>query len=535
MSEERRSKYNRTPLYVSFAFLLGMTIAFYFIPAKPHINTTANSQISKFQEVLTYINHYYVDTINNENLMEEAITGMLQSLDPHSTYANAVENKSMQESLGGAFEGIGVQFTIINDTVMVVAVITGGPSEKVGIRAGDRIVTVDGENFAGVELENNDVLKILRGKKGSKVKVGIKREDFPQIYDYEITRDVIPTYTVDVSYMINDRDGYIKVNQFGETTSDEFAEALIKLKDEGMTKLILDLRGNPGGYLEAAIMMCDELLPKNELIVYTSGLRTRSEEFRASRYGHFEDGEVVVLIDDFSASASEIVAGAVQDNDRGLVVGRRSYGKGLIQRQFDLKDHSNIRLTVSRYYTPSGRSIQKDYNHGKNVYDEDLIHRYENGEMDSASSIKFDETLKYQTKNGRTVYGGGGIMPDFFVPLDRDSNLTAFYQLLNSSALIEFAFNYTISHSDNLKKQFPNARSFVRNMNITDDLFQQLIAFYKQKHQKGILLSRNSEKEIKLWLKALIGRNLYQEEAFYPVINQTDKVILKAIEVTPSL
>lgn len=534
MSEERNRSRNRTLLYVSFAFLLGMTIAFYFIPTQSRVNTSAKTSMGKLQEVLLYINEFYVDTVDYDHLIEEAINGMLQSLDPHSTYSNAVENKAMQESLDGAFEGIGVQFNIMNDTVMVVAVITGGPSEKVGIRAGDRIVKVDDEDFAGVGIENNDVLKTLRGKKGSKVKVGIMREGFSQIYDYEIIRDVIPTYTVDVAYMINNKDGYIKINQFGSTTADEFAEALSKLTKQGMKKLILDLRGNPGGYLEAAIRICDELLPNKEMIVYTEGLRTSTEEFLASRYGHFEEGEVVVLIDDFSASASEIVAGAIQDNDRGLIVGRRSFGKGLVQRQFELGDHSTVRITVSRYHTPSGRSIQKDYHQGKEAYNEDLIKRYESGEMDSASSIKFDETLKFYTKNGRTVYGGGGIMPDYFVPLDRDSNMSAFYQILNSSALIEFAFNYTVTHSETLKKRFPDANSFVKNMEISEDLYRQLLQFYQQKHQKSITLNRNSEKETKLWLKALIGRNLYREEAFYPVINQTDKVILKAIEVKPS-
>ena len=299
-----------------------------------------------------------------------------------------------------------------------------------------------------------------------------------------------------------------------------------------MTKLILDLRGNPGGYLEAAISVCDELLSAGELIVYTEGLRVKTEKIKATSYGYFETGEVVILIDDFSASASEIVAGAVQDNDRGLIVGRRSFGKGLVQRQFELEDKSTIRLTTSRYHTPSGRSIQKTYNKGKNDYAEELLKRYENGEMDAASHIKFDEQQKYYTKNGRIVYGGGGIMPDYFVPLDRDSNLTAFYQVLNSSALIEFSFNYTTKNMENLRRQYPDAKSFVQNMQVNESLFEELMILYHNKNKgQKLALNEASKKELKLWLKALIGRNLHREEAFYPVINSSDKVIMKAMEL----
>jgi len=519
-----------TPLYLAIAFLLGIAVALYLLPAKP--NSFSNKQLQKFNEVFQYINMYYVDTVDTEKLFEEAINGMLQSLDPHSTYVNAVENKALMESLDGAFEGIGVQFSIINDTVMVVAVVSGGPSEKVGLRVGDRIVMVDGKQFAGIGIQNEDVMKSLRGKKNSKVDVGIKREGFKQIYHYLITRDVIPTYTVDVSYMIDNNKGYIKINQFGSTTGDEFANALKKLKSMGMKKLILDLRGNPGGYLEAAIRVCDELLPDGEMIVYTEGLRVKKNTIYATKYGNFENGEVVVLIDDFSASASEIVAGAVQDNDRGMVVGRRSFGKGLVQRQFDLNDKSTIRLTTSRYHTPSGRCIQKDYKNGSLAYEEELIKRYENGEMDSTENISFDKSLKYKTKKGRTVYGGGGIMPDYFIPLDRDEELFAFYQILNSSSIIEFAFDYSTRNQQTLKSKFPNAKSYVKNMTISDQLLERLLNFYSTKTgQQVVALNAASKKELKVWIKALIGRNLYQDEAFYPVINTTDKAIIKAIEI----
>ena len=526
------TKKNRwKPFHIVIAFLLGMTVAIYIMPSS-NGTLTRNHQLSKFNKVLQYVNSFYVDTVHQEKLIEEAINGMLQSLDPHSTYANAMQNKAAQEALDGAFEGIGVQFNILNDTVMVVAVISGGPSEKVGLRAGDRIVTVDGKSFAGIGIENSDVLKTLRGKKNSIVKLGIMRQGFNQVYEYKIVRDVIPTYTVDVSYMIDYKTGYVKINQFGSTTAREFANALQKLKQEGMTKLILDLRGNPGGYLEAAISVCDELLPAGEMIVYTEGLRVKTEMMKATSYGHFETGEVVILIDDFSASASEIVAGAIQDNDRGWVVGRRSFGKGLVQRQFELEDKSTIRLTTSRYHTPSGRSIQKRYNKGKNEYAEELLKRYENGEMDSASNIKFDEKQKYYTKKGRIVYGGGGIMPDHFVPLDRDSNLTAFYQVLNSSAIVEYSFHYTTSNMEKLRKQYPDAKSFIRNMHVSESLFGELMKLYYNKNEKeNLILNEASKRELKIWLKALIGRNLYRDDAFYPVINSSDKVILKAMEL----
>ncbi|MEG1556656.1 MAG: S41 family peptidase, partial [Bacteroidales bacterium] len=333
-------------------------------------------------------------------------------------------------------------------------------------------------------------------------------------------------------YMIDDHTGYIKINQFGSTTADEFAKAIHKLKNKGMTKMILDLRSNAGGFLDAAIQVCDEFLPKNEMIVYTEGMRVPTDKIYATRYGNFENGKVVVLIDDFSASASEIVAGAIQDNDRGTVVGRRSFGKGLVQRQLDLSDRSTIRLTTSRYHTPSGRCIQREYKDGSTAYYEELINRYEHGEMDNADSIKFDKNLKYTTKKGRTVYGGGGIMPDYFVPLDRDSNMSAFYQVLNSSAIIQFAFDYANKNKETIIKAYPNAETYVKQMKISNELLQELLRFYSLKSKQKIQhLNNASVKEIKVWLKALIGRNLYQDEAFYPVINSTDKVVLKAIEI----
>jgi carboxyl-terminal processing protease len=419
----------------------------------------------------------------------------------------------------------------MHDTITVVAAISGGPSQKKGILTGDKIVTVNGENVAGVGIENEQVMKLLRGKKNTKVDVGVKRDGFSEIYNYEIIRDVIPTYTVDVAYMINSETGYIKINQFGATTAAEFAKSLQQLKNEGMQALILDLRGNSGGYLDAGIMVCDELLPDGEMIVYTEGLRVKTEKIYATSYGNFEKGKLIVLIDDFSASASEIVAGAVQDNDRGWVVGRRSFGKGLVQRQIKLKDGSSFRITTSRYHTPSGRCIQKDYKDGLDAYYEELANRILNGEMESQDSIKFDDSQKFYTKKGRVVYGGGGIMPDVFVPIDRDDNLQAFYQLLNSGFLYQFAFDYTSKNQDFLKRKFPTPKAFIENMQVSETLYYTLIRQYQKENQKSLSLNSESENRIKLWLKALVGRVLYRDEGFYPVINQIDKTIIEALKL----
>ena len=518
------------PLYLVLAFLLGMMIAVWLLSSK--LVRIRHDSSDKFNEVLTYLERMYVDSVNTNELTEMAISSMLQQLDPHSTYANAQENKEVMESLDGAFEGVGIQFSLMNDTVMVIATISGGPSAKVGIQAGDRIVTVNDSVIAGVNIQNEDVMHLLRGKKNSKVKVGIKRPGFDKLYHYEITRDKIPTYTVDVSYMIDQQTGYVKINQFGKNTGKEFAEALVKLNGKGMRKLILDLRGNPGGYLESCIEVCDELLSKGEMIVYTEGLHIPTDKVRATSYGHFEQGTLVVLIDDFSASASEIVAGAVQDNDRGTVIGRRSFGKGLVQQQIDFSDKSSMRLTVARYHTPSGRCIQKTYEKGTDAYNFELYDRFLHGEMDSRDSIKENKNLIYKTKMGRTVYGGGGIMPDIFVPLDRDSLLTDCYELLNSGKLYPFAFHYVTENKKSLQQHYPDAESFVKNMKITDQVMQQFWNFHQKENKKQKpVLSPESEKELKLWLKALIGRDLYQDEAFYPVINLSDKTIQEAIKI----
>lgn len=516
-------------LYLLIAFLFGISVAINFLPSRKNV-VMSNAQAGKLNEVLQYVDRYYVDSVKADTLFDQAISYILQSLDPHSSYATPEQNKAMMESLEGAFEGVGIQFNIMNDTVMVVATVSGGPAERAGIRAGDRIVSVDGKSMIGAT--NDKVYKSLRGKKGSKVKVGIRRQGSKDVAMYDLRRDVIPTYTVDVSYMVNKNTGYIKINEFGSTTAKEFTNAIQKLKNQGMTSMIVDLRGNSGGFLDAAIGVCDEMLSKNQKIVSVEGLKVRPEVFKATRKGSFQEGKVVILIDDFSASASEIVAGAIQDNDRGFVVGRRSFGKGLVQRQFNLSDNSTIRLTTARYHTPSGRCIQRDYKEGTEAYYEDVYNRLTSGELMNADSAKLDKSVSYTTVGGRTVYGGGGIMPDYYVPVDTNSALDGYYTVANTAALIQYAFHYANNHKADLKKKYPNATAFAAKMTVTDAQLNDALKVYTQLTKKSVpTLSNSSKQELKKWMKALIGRNLYGNDAFYPVVNASDKTMLKALEV----
>ena len=524
---------NRSPfsfsrvLYTIMIFLIGVSAAFYIVK-KQH--TTPNAY-DKLRDLIYFIDHHYVDTVNHELLSEDAIRGILEHLDPHSVYSTAEENKAQTEQLDGIFEGIGVQFNIMNDTIMVIAAIAGGPSESVGIKAGDRIVRVNDETVADIGITNEQVFKLLRGKKGTTVKVGILRLNVIGVIDFEITRDVIPTNSVTSAYMITDETGYIKVDQFGGHTSEEFYEALAKLIPKGMKKLIVDLRGNTGGYLESALRITDHFLEKGDLILSIKGLHSKSEKFYASGKGVYKNGELIVLIDEFSASSSEIFAGAIQDNDRGTILGRQSFGKGLVQRPFDFSDGSQVRLTVSRYYTPSGRCIQRDYTNGTNAYYEDLINRII--EDEDSSFIKTDTlpSMEYRTKSGRIVYGGGGITPDILISHEKRIHSNDFYQVLNSAALIQFAFNYANQNKETLTKHFPTPESFINNMNVSDAVFNDYLKFYVQKNSAVIpILNTTESKELKIWLKAFIGRNLYQDDAFYPIINTMDDVIQQAVK-----
>ncbi|MCL2247499.1 MAG: S41 family peptidase, partial [Lentimicrobiaceae bacterium] len=431
----------------------------------------------------------------------------------------------------GAFEGIGVQFNIMNDTIMVVAALAGGPSEKAGIKAGDRIVLVNDEPVANIGISNEQVRKILKGKKGTHVKVGIIRPDVDGVLDFDIVRNVIPTHSITSAYMMNNQIGYIKIDQFGGHTADEFTDALYKLISKGMQKFILDLRGNSGGYLEAALKITDHFLQKDDLMLSVKGLHTKQEEFFASGKGAFKQGEVIVLIDEFSASASEIVAGAIQDNDRGVIIGQRSFGKGLVQRPFNFSDGSQVRLTVSRYYTPSGRCIQRDYNNGTAAYYEELLQRIINEEDTLSNSSDSLSAVEYRTKAGRIVYGGGGITPDVTVPHEKRIHSNDYYQALNSAALIQFAFNYANQNKAMLTKNSPSAESFIKKMQINEMVLKDYLKFYAQKNSVEFPTLNTEEKNLLCsWLKAFIGRNLYQDEAFYPIINTMDEVILEALK-----
>lgn len=486
---------------------------------------------SKLSDVVNYIVHEYVDSVSRDKLTEDGIQGILENLDPHSQYISTNDYHEINDPLLGNFEGIGIQFRIEKDTIVVIQTIVGGPSEKTGLAAGDRIVTVNDSLVAGVSIDNRGAMKKLKGKRGTQVKVGIFRRGIPDIIDFMITRDVIPTYSVDIAYMPTKTTGYIKISKFSATTYDEFIKAVAELENEGMQDLIIDLRGNSGGYLKAAIDISDEFLPDGELIVYTDGKNQPKELFHATNKGRLENNDVVILIDGGSASASEIVAGAIQDNDRGLIIGRRSFGKGLVQRQLDLLDGSAVRLTIARYYTPTGRCIQKPYDpeKGFDEYYSESYHRFLNGELEEIDSIHFNDSLKYITPGGKIVYGGGGIMPDVFIPIERGKDFQFYNDLIQKSLIFRFAFEYTDKHRNELK-QYNNFKNFNKSFEISDVLFDEFITFGEKnnvaKDPEGI---ENSKRKIKTLLKAYIGRNLYDNEGFYPIYLSMDDTFNEAI------
>lgn len=483
----------------------------------------------KVDQLLQLIEKNYVDSTNTDELTEEMAIDLIAKLDPHSVYIPAKDLEIVNTELEGSFSGIGVQFNIQNDTIMVISVISGGPSEKAGLLAGDRIVQVDDSVFTGKTITNEKVLRTLRGKDKSKVKLGVKRPGTREMLSYTITRDEIPVTSVDISYLVAPATGLIKVNKFGDTTYKEFLTAIANLKSKGATRFIIDLRENSGGYLERAISMINEFLPAKQLIVYTEGKSY-------PRYDAFSDGTgsciqnpVVVLIDEFSASASEIFAGAIQDNDRGVIIGRRSFGKGLVQQQFDLSDGSAVRLTVARYYTPSGRSIQKPYEKGKSdEYNMDLMNRYMHGEFETADSIHNNDTLVFKTLAGRTVYGGGGIMPDIFIPRDTTEFTDYFAKVVNYAHIYQFAFAYTDQHRATLSK-LKDWKAMEKHLD-AQNLLNQFVAFAEKRGVKPqpsqIQQSRNI---ILVRLKAYISRNVLGDEGFYPILFKDDPAVKKAI------
>ena len=506
--------------------------------------TQNKEAMRKLQMAEFAIANLYVDKVEEDKLVEEAIIKMLAQLDPHSTYNNAEEVKKMNEPLQGNFEGIGVQFQMIEDTLLVIQPVSNGPSEKVGILAGDRIIAVNDSAIAGVQMNTEDIMARLRGPKNSEVKLTIVRRAVNDALHFTVKRDKIPILSLDATYMIQPQTGYIRVNRFASTTTEEFTQALKELQKKGMKDLILDLQGNGGGYLNAAIDLANEFLGQKELIVYTEGRAARRSDFFA-KGGNFRNGRLVVLVDEYSASASEIVAGAIQDWDRGVLVGRRTFGKGLVQRPIDLPDGSMIRLTVARYYTPAGRCIQKPYDSTANLdggvdsgdskekYNQELIDRFNRGEMVHADSIHFADSLKVQTKRlGRTVYGGGGIMPDFFVPIDTAQYTDYHRNLVAKGVVIKATTSYIERHRKELQNKYKKFAAFNEKFEIDNDFLTEIrtladnekITFYEKQYQQSLPL-------IKTQLKALIARDLWDMNEYFQVMNGTNQSVQQALEV----
>ncbi|WP_339923720.1 S41 family peptidase [uncultured Cyclobacterium sp.] len=520
----------RLPIFLALGISAGIWIGATFAEPSSDRNDL-KSAIYKLQEIITYINRDYVDSVDTNELVEFGIEKMLGKLDPHSSYIPAKDAALAKSQLEGEFDGIGIEFGILRDTIYVVSPLTGGPSEKIGLLPGDQIVKVDGETVAGTGVTNRDVFDLLRGPKGSQVEIAIKRKRESDLLDFKITRDKIPQYSVNASYMIDGETGYIKITRFAANTHEEFRSALEELKAEGMKRLIMDLQGNPGGYMGAAINIADEMLKDKAVIVSQKGKLDRyNQEAFAVRPGAFEEGAVIVLVNEGSASASEIVAGAIQDNDRGLIVGRRSFGKGLVQMPIDLSDGAELRLTIARYYTPSGRSIQKPYGESEEDYAMDYYNRLEHGEFFSADSIDFNDTLKYETLKGRTVYGGGGIMPDYFVPLDTSMSSSYVNRLFSSESWREYILDYL----DLNKKKFDKMpfEAFNKDFDITDAMLGDLVKTgekYKVKFNEKDF--EKSKTYLKILLKAHMARNIYDDDAFYKVINEVNEIYQQAIKL----
>jgi carboxyl-terminal processing protease len=531
VSETKNTKSQiRLPIILALAVSAGIWIGATFAEPKSDQNDL-RAALYKLQEIMTYINRDYVDSVDTNELVEYGITKMLENLDPHSSYIPARDASLAQSQLEGEFDGIGVEFGIIRDTIYVVSPLTGGPSEALGILSGDQIIRVDGKTVAGIGITNRDVFDYLRGPRGSKVVIDIKRRNQPELLTYEITRDKIPQYSINATYMVDKEIGYIKITRFAATTYEEFKTALNQLQGQGMKKLIIDLQGNPGGYMGAAINMADELLGDRDLIVSQEGKVSQySQKAFALKPGMFEEGSVIVLINEGSASASEILAGAVQDNDRGLIVGRRSFGKGLVQMPIDLSDGAELRLTIARYYTPSGRSIQKPYDSNAEAYERDWMDRYEQGEFFSADSIKFNDSLKYETKKGRTVYGGGGIMPDYFVALDTTMNSAYVSRLFNTDSSREFLLDFVTKNKENFKGM--TVDQYYTDYKVNDAMLMELVEYGKKNKVEFDSQDFNKSKEyLRILVKAHLGRQLYDDSAFYKVINDINEVYLQALNL----
>ncbi len=497
---------------------------------QPQSKGQMNAQ--KLATTLYLIENFYVDTANIDKVTEDAIIAALKELDPHSAYISKKDVEKANEPLVGSFEGIGVTFQLIRDTITVISPVAGGPSEKVGIMAGDQFIKIDGEEAVGKKVDNEYVQKHLRGKKGTKVTVSVKRGSDKELLDFEIIRDKIPLNSINAAYMLDNHVGYIKLDRFAQESTQEFKEAFAKLQSQGMRSLIFDLRGNTGGYLNTAIELVDQFLTEDQLVVFTEGIRSPRQEWRSTKDGLYIAGKLVVLIDEGSASASEIFSGAMQDHDRGVVIGRRSFGKGLVQRPFNLPDGAQIRLTTSRYHTPSGRCIQRPYENGVEDYAKEMTKRLEHGEYFHADSIHFPDSLKYKTDGGRTVYGGGGIMPDIFIPADTSYNSKLYTNIVRKGALNRFTTDYALKHRDDIKAQYGDFGSFNKDFVVSQELVDGLKkASDEAKVEWNDEQFARSEKFILLQMKALIARNVWETQQYYEVMAAIDPGIKKALEI----
>jgi len=521
------------PLFFAIVLVIGIFIGIRLNRNSQHnqlieMFNSSNLSANKLDELLDYVVRDYVDTLDRDSLTDLTIENLLSNLDPHSAYIPATDLQATNEPLNGNFEGIGIEFNILRDTIYVVTAIPGGPSEKVGIKSGDKIIMVDGKKVAGVGITNEMVFQNLKGKGGTVVTIGVLRFGTKQIENFKITRGRIPIYSVDASYMMDSITGFIKISRFASNTYTEFKEAIIKLEKMGMKQMLLDLRGNPGGFLDAAIAISDEFLPKGKMIVYTQGKNKPRQNSIASEKGQFENQKLAILIDENSASASEIVAGAVQDNDRGIIVGRRSFGKGLVQEQNEFRDGSAIRLTIARYYTPTGRCIQKPYENGHLAdYYHEEIDRYDSGELVNKDSVKTNKKLKYTTPKGKIVYGGGGIMPDYFIPIDTTKLSKYISELIYKNVINDFALEYVNKNRSNFN--YKNANQFNEQFKVNNALVNELKTYAtKNKINNANDLTKGFD-ILSIHLKAYIAKVLFNQEAWFVVKNANDEACKKAL------
>lgn len=518
------------PLLLSFILVIGMLLGFKLQGNKVE-RSGLNGKPGSIEELLRLIESKYVDDTNRDELVETAINNILKELDPHSSYIPAARLQSVNEELKGKFEGVGIQFTVLNDTIFVVTPISGGPADQLGVLAGDKIIEIEDSLVAGIGISTDGVIDKLKGKKGSKVKIGIQRGKNRKIISYTITRDVIPLYSVDASYMMNEATGYIKVNRFSGTTHEEFMTALERMKGEGLENLVIDLRGNPGGYLTAATKMLDQLFEERKLLVYTEGRTYARNDYKSTGRQLFPLDKIVVLIDEGSASASEILAGAVQDHDRGVIIGRRSFGKGLVQEQYDLSDGSALRLTVARYYTPSGRSIQKSYD-DMDAYGEEAYNRFKNGELISKDSVNVADTTKYYTTvKNRVVFGGGGVMPDVFIPIDTTLFSNDFY-----ATALQYIPRFVYGEYEDYKaelKTYKTAQVFNNQFTITDEMFNKYLDFVKSEEGKTTINAAQLAKckaNLRQRIKAYFARQAFQDTGYFYIMNQDDPMLKAALK-----